>query len=43
MSKKQIVRTCGYVNIHQLCKVNTDICIGGKAPSRKQLIKFLIG
>ena len=39
MTKKQLVRICGYSNIKELCN---DIKNSGKTPSRKQLIRDLL-
>lgn len=42
-SKKEIVNLCGYINIKHLCKENKDMRRkGGKAPSKKQLIREIL-
>lgn len=41
MNKKQVIMACGYRNIKHLCNENKELCVGGKAPSKKQLIKLV--
>ena len=42
MTKKQVIRACGYKNMKQLCKAAPDLIRSrNKGPSKKTLIKII--